>query len=107
MSPPRFPGPDDAARRTQWRRERREALRRHHPDRGGDATEMQRELDRVDRRFGAGPGPSVPSGPAVVVPPTLAVRLARRAGRAVSTAIRAGRARTPRGWPGSRRFHDL
>lgn len=32
-----------------WARERREFIRNHHPDRGGDGTEFIAGLDRYDR----------------------------------------------------------
>ena len=35
-----------------YRRERRQAVLRHHPDNGGDPDEMLRALDEIDRRHG-------------------------------------------------------
>ncbi len=35
-----------------YRRDRRQAVLRHHPDKGGDPEEMLRALDEVDRRHG-------------------------------------------------------
>ena len=35
-----------------YRRERRQAVLRHHPDKGGDPDEMLRALDEIDRRHG-------------------------------------------------------
>src|SRR5690606_34752842 len=42
-----------------YKRDRRQAVLRHHPDAGGDPEELLRALDEVDRRhgvIGAGPG---------------------------------------------------
>jgi hypothetical protein len=65
----RFAGPADAALREQWRRDRRALVRRHHPDAGGDAEQLQVRLAALDRRYAflerSGPrssGPE-PSGP--------------------------------------------
>jgi hypothetical protein len=41
-----------------WARERREFIRDHHPDRGGDATEFIAGLARYDRRAPAQRAPS-------------------------------------------------
>jgi hypothetical protein len=46
-----FTGPADAALREQWRRERRALVRRHHPDAGGDAEQLQVRLAALDRRY--------------------------------------------------------
>ncbi|MEH3066577.1 MAG: hypothetical protein PGN15_00590 [Aeromicrobium erythreum] len=47
----RFAGPADAALREQWRRDRRALVRRHHPDAGGDAEQLQERLAALDRRY--------------------------------------------------------
>ncbi|KAA0919096.1 hypothetical protein [Dietzia sp. ANT_WB102] len=40
-----------------YKRDRRQAVLRHHPDAGGDPEELFRALEEVDRRHGvAGPG---------------------------------------------------
>lgn len=46
-----YPGPADAALREQWRRERRALVRRHHPDAGGEADQLQAHLAALDRRY--------------------------------------------------------
>lgn len=38
-----------------YKRERRQAVLRHHPDQGGSADELMRALDEVDRRHGVVP----------------------------------------------------
>ncbi|GAA1053431.1 MAG: hypothetical protein Q7T31_13960 [Dietzia sp.] len=42
-----------------YKRDRRQAVLRHHPDKGGDPDEMLRALEEVDRRHGVG-GPRRP-----------------------------------------------
>ncbi|WP_314035216.1 hypothetical protein [Dietzia sp. CH92] len=37
-----------------YRRDRRQAVLRHHPDKGGDPDELLRALEEVDRRHGVG-----------------------------------------------------
>ncbi|MBB1030723.1 hypothetical protein G6027_07445, partial [Dietzia sp. SLG310A2-38A2] len=37
-----------------YKRDRRQAVLRHHPDKGGDPDEMLRALEEVDRRHGLG-----------------------------------------------------
>ncbi len=68
-----------------WRRARRAAAKRHHPDRGGDAEALHEALAAVDRDFGRSSRPSRPPRPVVVVRSRRrrmarwAARLARRA----------------------------
>ncbi|WP_191563797.1 hypothetical protein [Janibacter melonis] len=76
------------AKGAQWRRDRRAALRAHHPDLGGDADSLRAALAEVDRRH----------------TPTPAPRSRRRRARRL---VRALRGRLPRGWPGARRYLDL
>ena len=38
-----------------YKRDRRQAVLRHHPDKGGDPDEMLRALEEVDRRHGVSP----------------------------------------------------
>lgn len=38
-----------------YKRDRRQAVLRHHPDHGGSADELMRALDEVDRRHGVVP----------------------------------------------------
>lgn len=47
----RYAGPADAALREQWRRERRALVRRHHPDAGGGAHDLQARMEALDRRY--------------------------------------------------------
>ncbi|MGJ9423067.1 hypothetical protein [Aeromicrobium sp. CF3.5] len=87
----------------QWRRERREIVRRHHPDRGGDPALLVAELDRCDRRYRQLPVD-------VTATAGLAEPLRRGLRRATRTArrqVRKVRANLPRRWPGHRRYHDI
>ncbi len=101
-------GPRDPLLRSQWRAARRAVARAHHPDVGGEAETLQRELAAVDRRFADRPAdPS--DGLTRSAPPAWQPtgRLVRRSRRTLRRRVRALRARLPRGWPGSRRYFDL
>ncbi|MBD3912988.1 hypothetical protein [Nocardioides hwasunensis] len=110
-----FRGPHDAALRKQWQRERRAAVRTHHPDRGGTTHEMQRRLDAIDaayQRLGDAPARRADGGwvgaSATVAPaPGVTRRAMRRTQHHLRQLARAGRARIPKGWPGRRRYFDL
>lgn len=52
--------------RAAYRAARREAVRRHHPDVGGDPAMLQRELAAIERRFAPGSGRSAAAGPVFV-----------------------------------------
>ncbi|WP_344203427.1 hypothetical protein [Aeromicrobium alkaliterrae] len=89
-----YPGPASAELRERWRRDRRTIVRLHHPDRGGDPAVLQQELrdnDQFYRRWEQDANPAV----------------GRPGRRRFSHAVRAVRARIPRGWPGRRRYFDL
>lgn len=87
MTPP----PDERA----WRRDRRAAVRRHHPDVGGDPEALQAALAEVDRRHGRGATPAAPRRVIVVRRSPL---------RRLVTGVRR---RIPTGWPGHRTGRDL
>lgn len=99
-------GPSEPAARQQWRAARREAARRHHPDLGGSAEELQRALRAVDERFGVGDAP-----PRVVVVRRTRLATARRVltapARGLAHGTRLLRGALPQRWPGSRRYHDI
>jgi hypothetical protein len=87
--------PDERA----WRRDRRAAVRRHHPDVGGDPVALQEALAEVDRRHGRGPVGAPRPRPVVVVRRSPLSQLVR--------GIREVRRRIPVGWPGHRTGRDL
>ncbi|GAA4825655.1 hypothetical protein [Tomitella cavernea] len=99
---------DDQARAR--RAERRRLARALHPDHGGDAdafaAAMAATADHGPTPCGGAYG--VPA-PATATRPRAAAAHRRRttAAARVRRGIRAGRARLPRGWPGSRRFAQL
>ena len=88
----------------QWRTERREIVRRHHPDRGGDPAVLVTELELLEQRHR-------PAGPPVVTPtggPAALVRRGLRRARLVTRdRVRTARASLPQNWPGHRRYHDI
>lgn len=126
-----YSGPTDPVERALWLRARRGVARRHHPDIGGDANELRRQLDAVDREFmnrsphqDPSPGPSRPRRPntSVLRPsdewaslnieaqPLLGQRLHRvinQSRRTIRRTEKAVRTRIPPGWPGSRRYFDI
>ncbi|MCH1865462.1 hypothetical protein [Nocardioides sp. CFH 31398] len=89
--------PDERA----WRRDRRAAVRRHHPDVGGDPVALQAALAEVDRRHGRGAASTSTAAPrrVVVVRRSPLSQLVR--------GIREVRRRIPTGWPGHRTGRDL
>lgn len=96
--------PDEAVR-LAWKRERREAIRRFHPDRGGSPTELMRAIDRVDKKFGYGLGAYSVGGadPGVTVKHSRGYLLRLKA-RRLRLLIALARERLPHNWPGSRRY---
>ncbi|WP_030483245.1 hypothetical protein [Nocardioides aequoreus] len=79
-----------------WRRARRAAAKRHHPDRGGDPAALHDALTAVDREFGRSARPARP---------VLVVRRSRR-GRVRRWATRLARRAAARR-PGATRWIDL
>ncbi|MBY6367441.1 hypothetical protein [Rhodococcoides corynebacterioides] len=85
MTDPHRPSHDEPA----YREARRAAVRAHHPDAGGDADRLMRALRDVDRRFGivdrevAGPRSTPVDVVVVTTARRRALRLVRRAGRAL------------------------
>ena len=92
---------------------RREVIRTHHPDVGGDPERLRLELSRLDREFGRVPQPAstfrVPSSTdgvdvRLTVRPS---RPLRRLQRRTAAQIRQMRGRLPRSVPGSKRYFDI
>ncbi|RYB94567.1 hypothetical protein EUA93_09565 [Nocardioides oleivorans] len=100
-------GPDDPVLRVQWLRERRAVIRDHHPDRGGDPEAMRSRLEELDARYARLESPLGDRRPSAGPRHRQAGRVARKVRRGLRTMRRAGQARIPRGWPGSRRYFDL
>lgn len=92
----------------QRRRERREIIRRHHPDHGGDAEVLVAELAALEARQQSRPGdvPTLDLDSTSSIPEPVRRGL-RRASRSAHRAVRSVRAAVPRGWPGHRRYHDI
>lgn len=71
-----------------YKRDRRRAVLRHHPDKGGDPEEMVRALEEVDRRHGvAGPGRTEHSATAEQVAAVAVTALAGVAAVGLSVAL--------------------
>ena len=85
-----------------WKRQRREAARMFHPDRGGSAEELMCALDEADRRLQE----QVSTVPRVVVRRGRLYRFKLTA-RRVRALVALARARMPANWPGSQRFTQL
>ncbi|SEB71744.1 hypothetical protein SAMN04489844_0911 [Nocardioides exalbidus] len=96
-------GPVDPDLRGRWLRERRAVIRDHHPDRGGDAEAMRTRLEELDARYARLEVPLDDRRPSV----RRIGRVVTRVRRELRSVRRAGQARLPRGWPGSRRYFDL
>jgi hypothetical protein len=84
---------------------RREAIRRFHPDRGGDAAALVEALHRIDRQYGR-TAPLAGELAVVHVRRRGISRLRRRANRR-RTAVRRLRGALPRSFPGARRYAQL
>lgn len=107
-----------AAQVAQWRRARREVIRDHHPDRGGDPEEFRRLLDALDRtnpergtglvssRASSTTWDSVSLTPHSA-PVEIFLRATSRSRRRTRRVTRKIREQIPTGWPGSRRYLDL
>ena len=100
-------GPADPGRRADWRRQRRQVMRRLHPDRGGDAEVYFAALAEVDRAFGIRPVSPAAGSAGVTVRAHRARRLRLPMLRAARAGVRGARARLPRRVPGARRYIDL
>ncbi len=101
----RPPGPGADAAAAARREARRAAVRAHHPDRGGDPTQLQRALAEADALDGGPPGPADDDAEA----PRYDVRPTGRWGRTRRSArrrVRTLRGRLPRGVPGATRYHS-
>ena len=71
-----------------YKRDRRQAVLRHHPDAGGDPDELFRALAEVDRRHGvAGPGSDAHDASAEQVAAVAAAALAGVAAVGLSVAM--------------------
>ncbi|MFL0578048.1 hypothetical protein [Dietzia sp. 179-F 9C3 NHS] len=73
-----------------YKRDRRQAVLRHHPDKGGDPDEMLRALEEVDRRHGVLPRMSPETTPSAEQVAALAVTVlagAAAVGLSVATAL--------------------
>ncbi|GAA1906578.1 hypothetical protein GCM10009737_04210 [Nocardioides lentus] len=123
MTPPQpdaDPGTDPGAEAAR-RRERRAAVRAHHPDAGGDPDALQAALHEIDERYArsaarsTGPtgttGAAGPGRPEVVVGRRLATRVRAVVSPyvtgPVAERVRVLRERIPAGWPGHRRLIDV
>lgn len=95
---------DDVVR--AWKRARRAAIRRFHPDRGGSASDLMRALAEIDEAWGMGthsgrePDPEVTVSRGRIYP----IRMGARRLRAL---VDKAREHLPRNWPGSRRYTRL
>ncbi|WP_248499705.1 hypothetical protein [Tomitella gaofuii] len=97
---------DDQARAR--RAERRRLARALHPDHGGDADAFAAAMAADHGPTPRGAAYGVPAPAAATRPRAAAAHRRRTAATArVRRGIRTGRARLPRGWPGSRRFAQL
>lgn len=71
-----------------YKRDRRKAVLRHHPDAGGDPEELLRALEEVDRRHGVlGPGRGGPGASAEQVAAVAVTALAGVAAVGLSVAM--------------------
>lgn len=105
-----YPGPDDPDVRRRWVSDRRSAIRRHHPDVGGETGELQSRLDAIDARFAREARTDAYVEVDLAERPLVGLRLSRTvacARRRAHRAIRGFRSTIPSGWPGSRRYVEL
>lgn len=93
---------------SEYAARRREVIRRHHPDVGGDPERLRLELARLDREFGrtahARSARESVDADRLTVAPTRPIRRLRR--RTI-TQLGKIRGRLPRSVPGSRRYFDI
>jgi hypothetical protein len=86
-----------------WRRDRRAAIRRFHPDRGGTAEELARALAEVDACYELTMEPTPAGDEGVVVVTRGRGYLLRRGLHRVRLLVRELQGRLPERWPGARR----
>lgn len=83
---------------------RRDAIRRLHPDRGGDPRVLIEEMSRIDAMFGRA---ATSAGEKAVVGVQRSGIFRPVRWRQVRSAVRRLRAALPRSWPGARRYGQL